>query len=82
MRLKAERRLKLHVIKLHYDSLARESLEPSELMVTLLREFDCVFEIQSSLKEGNCLSEYPFPVGQWTGGEETEKQPSGKDWRG
>lgn len=51
MRLKAERRFKLHIIKLHYDSLVRESLEPSESMVALLWESDCVFEIQSSLKE-------------------------------
>lgn len=51
MRLKAERRFKLHIIKLHYDSLATESLKPSEWMVALLWESDCVFEIQSSLKE-------------------------------
>lgn len=54
MRLKAERRFKLHIIKLHYDSLVRESLQPSGSMVALLWESDCVLEIQSSLKERNC----------------------------
>ena len=50
MRLKAEK-FKLHIIKLHYDSLGRKSLEPSELMMALLWESDGIFEIQSSLKE-------------------------------
>lgn len=50
MRLKAER-FKLHIIKLHYDSLERKSLEPSELMMALLWESDGIFEIQSSLKK-------------------------------
>lgn len=53
MRLKAERKFKLHIIKLHYDSLGRKNLEPSELLVALLWESDCVFEIQSRLTECN-----------------------------
>lgn len=60
MRLKAERRIKLHVIKLHYDILGRDSLEPSELTVALLWEPDCVFEVQSSLKEVNCQNIPPM----------------------
>lgn len=51
MRLKAESKFKLPIIKLHYDSLGRKILEPSEFLVALLWESDCVFEIQSSLTE-------------------------------
>lgn len=63
MRLKAERRFKLHIIKLHYDILVRDSLEPAVLMVALLWEPDCVFEVQSSLKKGNCQNIPPMSQG-------------------
>lgn len=36
MRLKAERRIKLRIIKLRYDSLGRKNLEPSELVAAVL----------------------------------------------
>lgn len=42
MRLKAERRLRLHIIRLHYGSSGRKSLELSELMVALLWDSDCI----------------------------------------
>jgi hypothetical protein len=60
MRLKAERRFKLHIIKLHYDSLGRKSLEPSEVMVALL----------GIVTVSNCRS--VLHVGQGRGSEEME----------
>lgn len=42
MRLKAERRFRLHIIRLHCDNSGRKSLDPSELMVALLWDSDCI----------------------------------------
>lgn len=36
MRLKAERRFKLHILKLHYDSLGRNNLELDAWMLDAL----------------------------------------------